>query len=63
MLTREELARAVLELLKIQKTYFRIRPDDPAKRVALEDAKAAEKDIKAECERILEGPTLFGMND
>lgn len=60
MLTREDLAKSVLELLKIQKTYFRLRADDPAKPVALADAKAAEKDIRAECERILEGPSLFG---
>ena len=59
MMTREELARMVLEVLAKQKKYFRIRHDDPGKRAALEESKAAEAELKRECERIGEGMPLF----
>jgi hypothetical protein len=60
MLTREELALLALKVLDLQKTYFRIKPGDPGKVQALEASKAIEKELRHECARILEGPTLFG---
>ena len=58
MLTREELVAAVLEMFKLQRIYFSTRSQ-----AALEQSKAAERSLKHECLRILEGPTLFGDED
>ena len=55
MLTREELAKAVLEVLTKQREYF----DKGRSSAALKECKALERTLKHECERIIEGPTLF----
>jgi hypothetical protein len=59
MLTREELARAVLDMFDGQRHHFRLRSDHPDKSAALERSKLAEKQLRDECLRILEPPSLF----
>jgi hypothetical protein len=56
MLTRDELARMVLAMLAKQRQYFNPKTRSNA---VLEESKALEKELKHECERIVEGPTLF----
>jgi formiminotetrahydrofolate cyclodeaminase len=56
MLSRDELARMVLSVMAKQKEYF--NPRTRTQKV-LEESKALEKELRHECERILEGPTLF----
>lgn len=63
MLSRDELATLAITVLDAQRKYFRLKPDDPGKRIALEASKGLEKQLRHESERILEGPTLFGGED
>lgn len=59
MLTREELAKAVLHLLATQKRYFSARSN-----AVLEESKKLERELKHACERITEGDTLpFGDDE
>lgn len=60
MLNREELAKEVLAMFALQRAYFRLKPGDPLKYQALEASKKSEQELKAECERLLVGPSLFG---
>ena len=45
-----------LDVLAKQRNYFAPATRGPA---TLEASKAAERELRRECERILEGPTLF----
>lgn len=63
MMTREQLAKSVLAMLDGQKTYFRLKPDDPGKRIALEASKKSEKELRRQCEGILQSLPLFGGDD
>jgi hypothetical protein len=54
MLTREELAKLVIETLDGQKRFFKTRADGD-----LVKSKDNEKRLRHEAERILEGDTLF----
>jgi hypothetical protein len=60
MMTREELARLALEMLAKQRKYFNPKTRSDA---VLEESKALEKQLKQECQRIIEGPSLFGEGD
>jgi hypothetical protein len=60
MLTREQLAALGLEMLATQRRYF-----NPATRTqaVLEESKAIERKFRLECERIIQGPSLFDRED
>jgi hypothetical protein len=57
-MTTEELARRVLEVMDAQKKFFRSRSMGD-----LEASKALERALRRDCERLLEGPMLFGEGD
>jgi hypothetical protein len=58
MPTREELARAVLAMFAKQGEYFRTKSTH-----AFEAYKAAETAVKHDCQRVVEGETLFPGED
>jgi hypothetical protein len=60
MLTREELAKLVIEVMDAQRRYFATSTRSQA---TLEASKALEKRLRHECERILEPPGLFSGDD
>jgi flagellar basal body-associated protein FliL len=61
MLTREELAKLVIEVMDAQRRYFATSTRSQA---TLEASKTIERKLKHECERILEPPGLsFGDDD
>lgn len=56
MLTRDELAKLVIEVMDAQRKYFATSTRSQA---TLEASKALEKRLRHEAERILEGDSLF----
>jgi hypothetical protein len=57
-MTRNELARLVLNMRKAQKAYFKSRSS-----VVLEESKRLERQVDLAVEECLSHPTLFGDED
>lgn len=63
-MTAKELAKLAVDTLDAQRAFFRAERGTRAWHDSLDRSKALEKQLRRECERILDGqPSLFGESD
>ena len=61
--TIEELAKQSLEVLKLQREFFRAKPGSSEKSVALTFSLNAEQKLRKMATAVLEPPSLFDGQD